>query len=315
MKHPNPYRIIFMGTPQFAVPSLQALLNSKEEVVAVVTQPDRPKGRGRKITLSPVKELALAAGLPVLQPVKIRTEEFLAELHAFKPDLILVTAYGRILPGPLLSLPPLGTINVHGSLLPKYRGAAPVQWAIIRGEKETGITTMYVDEGLDTGDILLTGKIPISPTDTAGTLAPKLAELGGKLLVETLDLMRMNKLVRQPQDDAQATLAPPLEKDQGKIDWHKPAGEIANLIRGLDPWPTAYAMLGAKRLRLFSPAVGQGTPSEPAGAICRADGRGLLIATSHDYLLIGEVQIEGAKRMTVESFLQGHPLKPGLQLT
>jgi methionyl-tRNA formyltransferase len=306
------YRIIFMGTPQFAVPTLKALLASGEEVVAVVTQPDRPSGRGRKVVAPPVKELALAAGLPVLQPARIRGEDFLARIDEFSPDLLVVTAYGRILPGPLLSLPPLGTINVHASLLPSYRGAAPVQWAIIRGETETGITIMQMDEGLDTGDILLTGSIPIAPEDTAGTLAPKLAELGGRLLVHSLELLHQDRLVRQPQNNSLATLAPPLNKDQGRIDWRQPAAEIANLIRGLDPWPTAYTMLAGKRLRLFAPAVIEGRPAEP-GTLCRADAQGLLIAAGRDYLRVSEVQLEGARRMPVQSFLQGRPLETGLK--
>jgi methionyl-tRNA formyltransferase len=310
----RPYRIIFMGTPQFAVPTLKALLASREKVVAVVTQPDRPKGRGQKIIPSPVKELALAAALPILQPTKIRNEEFLSRIGEFRPDLIVVAAYGRILPGPLLSLPPLGTINVHGSLLPRYRGAAPIQWAIMEGETETGITIMQMDEGLDTGDILLTGQIPIAPADTAGTLAPKLAELGGDLLVQALDLLHQGRLVRQVQDNAKATLAPPLRKEQGEIDWRKPATEIACLIRGLDPWPTAYTLLHGKRLRLFSPVVVPGRVEEPAGLLCGADASGLVIATGRDYLRIGEVQLEGARRLPVGTFLRGHALAPGLKL-
>lgn len=308
----RPYRIIFMGTPQFAVPTLEALLASDEEVVAVVTQPDRPKGRGRKLTPPPVKELALAAGLPVLQPAKIRTEEFLAEIRAFAPDLIAVTAYGRILPGPLLRLPPLGTINVHASLLPKYRGAAPVQWAIIRGEHETGVTIMQMDEGLDTGDILLTGSIPIAPAETAGTLAPKLAALGGSLLVEALLLLHQGRLPNTPQDDAAATLAPPLTKEEGRIVWQRPAHDLANLIRGLDPWPTGFTLLEGKRVRLFAPAVIQGTPAAEPGTLLRADNQGLLIAAGRDALLVREAQLEGARRLPVSSFLRGRPLLPGL---
>jgi methionyl-tRNA formyltransferase len=309
----RPYRIIFMGTPRFAVPTLEALLASDEEVVAVVTQPDRPKGRGRKLTPPPVKELALAAGLPVLQPAKIRTEEFLSEIRAFAPDLIAVTAYGRILPGPLLRLPPLGTINVHASLLPKYRGAAPVQWAIIRGETETGVTIMQMDEGLDTGDILLADAIPIAPEDTAGTLAPKLAALGGELLVKALGLLHQGRLSPTTQDDARATLAPPLTKEEGHIDWQRPAGDIANLIRGLDPWPTAFTQLDGKRLRLFAPAVIKDGPTAEPGTLSRADDEGLLIAASRDALLVKEVQLEGSKRLPVSSFLRGRPLAPGLK--
>lgn len=302
-----------MGTPEFAVPTLQALLSHGEHVVAVVTQPDRPKGRGRKLTPPPVKELALPAGLPVLQPTKIKTEAFLKEIKSFSPDLIVVTAYGRILPGSLLHLPPLGTINVHGSLLPKYRGAAPIQWAIINGETETGITIMQMDEGMDTGDILLPGALPVEPDDTAGTLAVKMAALGGKLLVEALDLLKTGKLKPSKQDDSLATLAPPLSKEQGKIDWERSAAEISCLVRGLDPWPTAYTSLDGKFLRLFKPKVIEDQVDSLPGILCRADAEGLLIATGKDYLLVEEVQLEGSKRMAVDAFLRGRPLKADIQ--
>lgn len=302
-----------MGTPEFAVPSLKALLDHGENVVAVITQPDRPKGRGRKLTPPPVKELALSAGIPVLQPTKIRTEEFLHEISSYNPDIIIVAAYGRILPGPLLDLPPLGTINVHGSLLPKYRGAAPIQWAVINGETETGITIMQMDEGLDTGDILLPGSLPIEADDTAGTLAVKMAELGGKLLVDALDLLKEDKLPPVKQDEAKATLAPPLNKQQGKIEWSKTASQISCLIRGLDPWPTAYTIINNKWLRLFSPTVISDVVDEEPGTLCRADAEGLLIATGRDYLLVKEVQIEGAKRMAVDAFLRGRPLQKGIK--
>ncbi len=310
----KPYRIVFMGTPAFAVPSLQALLDHGETVVAVVTQPDKPKGRGRKLTPPPVKELADKAAIPVLQPTKIRTAEFLDEVKAYAPDLIVVTAYGRILPGPLLSLPPLGTINVHGSLLPKYRGAAPIQWAILNGEQETGITIMQMDEGMDTGDILLTGALPIEPDDTSSSLAAKMAKLGGRLLVEALDLLRQDKLAPVKQNDARATMAPPLRKEQGRIDWSRPASAISCQIRGLDPWPTATTHLEGKWLRLYAPEVVAGKVSEPPGTLCRADNNGLLIATGKDYLLVRELQLEGARRLAVDAFLRGRPLDAGIRL-
>ena len=311
-------RIIFMGTPDFAVPSLKALLDSGENVVCVITQPDRPKGRGRKLTPPPIKELALQAGLPVLQPEKIREEGFLAKLKELNPDLIVLTAYGRILPAALINLPPHGTINVHASLLPKYRGAAPIQWAIINGETETGVTIMQMDEGLDTGDILLADKIPISPDDTAGSLFEKLAELGGSTLQKALELLRKNELIPIRQDDGLATHAPLLRKEDGLADWSKPAEQISCLIRGLDPWPTTYTLLAGKRLRLFSPQVAdqndcQYIDSGP-GTICRADHNGLLVSTGKGYLLIREVQPEGSKRMTVDAFLRGRPIKPGIRL-
>jgi methionyl-tRNA formyltransferase len=307
-----------MGTPDFAVPSLKALLDSGENVVCVITQPDRPKGRGRKLTPPPIKELALQAGLRVLQPEKIRDEEFLAKLKEFNPDLIVLTAYGRILPDSLINLPPYGTINVHGSLLPKYRGAAPIQWALINGETETGVTIMQMDKGLDTGDILLAEKLPISPDDTAGSLFVKLAELGGTALKKALKQLRTNKLTPIKQDDSLATHAPLLKKVDGLVDWSKSAQQISCLIRGLDPWPTTYTTLAGKRFRLFSPLVisqsdCQITDSGP-GIVCQVDRRGLVISTGSGYLLIREVQPEGSKRMGVDAYLRGHPIKSGTRL-
>jgi methionyl-tRNA formyltransferase len=325
----TPFKIIFMGTPDFAVPSLAGLLAHGEDVVAVVTQPDRPKGRGRKLTAPPVKLLANDAGLPVLQPEKIRGQDFLDRIKDFQPDLIVVTAYGRILPGHILNLPPLGTINVHGSLLPKYRGAAPVQWALLNGEQETGVTIMQMDEGMDTGDILLTEKIPISQADTAATLMKKLAELGGRALTAALDLLRIGRLTPTRQDESRATSAPPLDKTMGRIDWMQPAPEISCRIRGLDPWPATYTFVGEKRLRLFKPTVieqqtamdrilqtapGLTEPIAP-GTICGADDQGLLVACGHDFLLIQEVQSEGGRRMAAGAFLSGHPLTLGQQFS
>ena len=307
------YRIIFMGTPDFAVPSLQALLDHGEEVVAVVCQPDKPKGRGRKLSPPPVKELALAAGLPVLQPTKVRTPEFLEELRSYQPDLMVVTAYGRILTGPVLNLPRLGTINVHGSLLPKYRGAAPVQWAVLNGDPETGITIMQMDEGMDTGDILLPGSLAIVPDDTAGTLAVKMAQLGGRLLIESLERLKAGNLPPRKQDDSLATPDPPLTKELSAIDWHRSAREISCQIRGLDPWPMAHTTLEGKWLRFFAPLVIPGPVREAPGTLCRADKTGLTVATGEGYLRLGEVQLEGAKRMSADAFLRGRPLAPGLR--
>ena len=306
-------RIIFMGTPEFAVPSLQALIDHGEEVAAVVCQPDKPKGRGRRLSPPPVKELALAAAIPVLQPTKVRTPDFLEELRTFRPDFFVVTAYGRMLPGPLLNLPPLGTINVHGSLLPRYRGAAPVQWAILNGETETGITIMQMDEGMDTGDILLSGRLAIEPHDTAGSLAVKMAELGGRLLIDALERLKSGNLPPQKQDESLATPAPPLSKDLSAIDWRRPAREISCQIRGLDPWPMAHTTLEGKWLRLFAPQVRAGSVREMPGTLCRADRTGLLVATGEEYLHLGEVQLEGSKRMSVDAFLRGRPLIPGLR--
>ena len=309
--NPTPFRIVFMGTPDFAVPSLQALLDHGETVLAVVTQPDRPKGRGRQLAAPPVKELALRHGLPVLQPEKIRTEAFRATMAGYAPDLMVVTAYGRILPGPLLRTPRLGTINVHGSLLPKYRGAAPIQWAVINNEVETGVTIMRMDEGMDTGDILLPAALPIALDDTSATLAPKLADLGGQTLARALDLLRENKLTAIPQDNRLATLAPPLTKEQGRIDWARPASVLSGLIRGLDPWPSASTALAGRRYKLFAPLVLAGQSNEQPGTLLRADALGLLLATGDGLLLIRSIQPEGGKRMAVSTFLPGHPLQAG----
>jgi len=307
-----------MGTPDFAVPSLKALLDSGANVVCVITQPDRPKGRGRKITPPPVKKIALQADIPLLQPEKLRDEGFLARLTEFNPDLIVLTAYGRILPAELINLPPHGTINVHASLLPKYRGAAPIQWAIINGETETGVTIMQMDEGLDTGDVLLVEKFPISPDDTAGSLFMKLAELGGTALKKALAQLRVNKLTPIKQDDSLATHAPLLKKEDGLVDWSRSAEQISCLIRGLDPWPTTYTTLSGKRFRLFTPQVVDLTDyqdkGDAPGTVCRADHNGLVAKTGKGSLLIREVQPEGSKRMTVDAFLRGHPIKIGTRL-
>ena len=308
-----------MGTPAFAVPSLKALLDRGENVVCVVTQPDRPKGRGRKIMMPPVKELALKASIPVLQPESIRGDEFLAELRQYHPDIIGLTAYGNILPENIINLPPLGTINVHGSLLPKYRGAAPIQWALINGETETGITIMQMDKGMDTGDILLQEKLPIGPEDTAGSLSGKLAELGGKALGAALDLLRLDKLNPTQQDNNLASLAPLLNKEDGLVNWLHSAVQISCQIRGLDPWPTTYTTLSGKRLRLFSPEVADkslclGCSISEPGIICTANRDGLLITTGDGCLLIKEIQAEGSRRMSVEAFLSGHTIQSGTLL-
>lgn len=312
-------RIVFMGTPAFAVPSLKALLDRGENVVCVVTQPDRPKGRGRKIMMPPVKELALKASIPVLQAESIRGGEFLAELRQYNPDIIGLTAYGNILPENIINLPPLGTINVHGSLLPKYRGAAPIQWALINGETETGITIMQMDKGVDTGDILLQEKLPIGPEDTAGSLSGKLAELGGKALGAALDLLRLDRLNPTQQNNNLASLAPLLNKEDGLVNWLHSAVQISCQIRGLDPWPTTYTTLSGKRLRLFSPEVADkslclGCSISEPGIICTANRDGLLITTGDGCLLIKEIQAEGSRRMSVDAFLSGHTIQSGTLL-
>ncbi|MFC1523688.1 methionyl-tRNA formyltransferase [Thermodesulfobacteriota bacterium] len=307
----KPFRIVFMGTPQFAVPALETLISSGEILVGVVTQPDRPKGRGRRLTAPPVKLAAEAASLPVFQPEKIRSNDFRDIIESLAPDLIVVAAYGRILPASLLFLPPLGAINIHGSLLPKYRGAAPIQWALLNGEKETGVTIMQMDEGLDTGDILLPGSLPIGDDDTAGSLFDKIAELGGRLLVEALEALRQGTIRPIKQNENDATLAPLLSKEQGLIDWSRPAASISCQIRGLDPWPTAYTSFQGKRMRLFSPRVIDEPVTSPPGVLCRVSPQGLVIATGEGCLLVRELQKEGSKRMAVDVFLRGHSLSVG----
>ncbi|MFH0783118.1 MAG: methionyl-tRNA formyltransferase [Pseudomonadota bacterium] len=306
-----PLRIIFMGTPDFAAVNLETLLTGPDQVVAVISQPDRAKGRGKKVSPTPTKMVAEAAGIPILQPVKIKTEEFRNGLLSYQPNLIVVAAYGRILPPSLLELAPMGCINVHGSLLPGYRGAAPIQWALIKGETEVGVTIIQMDQGMDTGDMLLKAKIPADPQETAGTLMGKLATLGGQTLLQAIKGLKEGSVTPVPQDHSQATMAPMLKKDDGLINWSKSAKEIECLIRGLDPWPSAFCFLEQNRLRLFSPEVVYMESTSQPGTILQADRRGMLIACGKNGLQIHELQPEGKKRMTVESFCCGHPLTPG----
>ena len=310
-----PLRIIFMGTPDFAVPSLQALLDGPDQVVGVVCQPDKARGRGKVLSPPPVKVLAEAHGLPVLQPASVRTETFLDQIRLLAPDLLVVVAYGKILPGALLRLPRLGAINVHGSLLPKYRGAAPIQWAVINGETETGITIMQMDEGMDTGDILLTVPVGIGPQETAGELFDRLSRLGGETLGSAVAGLKEGRLTRIPQDHSRATSAPMLVKDMGHLDWALPARRLHSLIRGLDPWPSAYGFINGKRCRFFVPEVVPIRATDPPGTICRADNQGLLVATGDDCLRIHDIQPEGKKRMEVEACLRGFRIEPGTRIS
>lgn len=307
-------RIVFMGTPDFAVPSLEALLSSEDQVVGVVTQPDRPKGRGQEVIPSPVKVVCQRERIPVLQPLKMKDPAFLDALRQWKPDVIAVTAYGRILPPAILTLPPRGCINVHGSLLPKYRGAGPIQWAVIRGERETGITTMFMAEGMDTGDMLLRETVEIRPDDTAGTLAPRLAEVGGRLLVETLRRLKEGTLAPQPQDHALATMAPLLKKEDGLIDWTLTAGEIANRVRGLSPWPGAYTYVNGERWTLWRVAVGDESQRMDPGIVTKVTKDRVDVATGGGTIQILEIQPSNSRRMTMAQYLAGHRLNEGLVL-
>jgi methionyl-tRNA formyltransferase len=311
----EPLRIIFMGTPDFAAATLQALIEGPDEVVAVITQPDKAKGRGKKITPPPAKVLAEAAGIPVLQPTKIKSEEFRNGLLTYQPDLIVVTAYGRILPPSLLELAPMGCINVHGSLLPRYRGAAPIQWTVINGEREAGVTIIQMDKGMDTGDMLLMAKIETDPEETAGTLFDKLTTLGSRTLLKAIKGVKEGTVIPVPQDHSLATVAPMLKKKDGLIDWSRDAEELACLIRGLDPWPSAFCFLNNKRLRLFAPEVVYKDTEKPPGSVLHGDKRGLLVACGKNGLLIREIQPEGKKRMAAQDFLRGNPLEPGILLS
>jgi len=304
-------RIVFMGTPEFAVPSLEALLKSDDQVVGVVTQPDRPKGRGQVLTPPPIKLIAQREGLPFLQPVKIRVPEFLNALADWKPDLIAVTAYGRILHSPILTLPPMGCVNVHGSLLPKYRGAAPVQWAVINGETETGITTMLMDEGMDTGAMLLQEPLPIFSEDTAGTLAPRLAVLGGKLLVETIARLKAGTITPQLQNHALATLAPLLKKEDGAIDWMTSAISIVNRVRGLSPWPGAYIYLGGERWMVWSATASPAAAGAAPGTITEVTKQAIHVATGEGLLVLREIQPANSKRLTAAQYVTGHRVLVG----
>lgn len=299
-----------MGTPEFAVPSLKALIESEDEVIAVVTQPDKPKGRGLEVVSPPTKVLAEKHAIPVLQPQKIKTEEFFNELKKFNPDLICVAAYGKILPKNILDLPPYGCINVHASLLPKYRGAAPINWAIIRGEKVTGITTMKMDEGMDTGDMLLTKEVQVDDEDTGETLSEKLSHVGAELLIDTIRLLKKGELHPIPQDHSQATYAPMLKKEHGKIDWEKPAEEIRNLIRGTIPWPGAYTTIDGKLLKIHKArgSEGAGNPGE----VIKSDSGILRVSTGKGTLDLLELQLEGGKRLPAEEFLRGRRIKEGM---
>jgi methionyl-tRNA formyltransferase len=303
-----------MGTPGFAVPSLKKLLEHSERVVAVFTQPDRPKGRGQRLAHSPVKEAALAQDLPVLQPTTLRDPLTLESLSAYRPDLLIVVAYGLILPQAFLDIPAGGSINVHASLLPKFRGAAPIQWALISGEKETGITTMRLDAGLDTGDLLLQETIPIASTDTAQTLQDRLAELGANLLVKTLQSLRSGTLQPRPQDPERVSYAPPLKKAQGEIDWRLSARELDFLVRGLTPWPRAYTFLQGKRLILHRVLPLEGRASGEPGTIGSFDQAQIQVLTGKGTLSLLEVQLEGHRRLTSRDFLKGFPLRAGDKL-
>jgi methionyl-tRNA formyltransferase len=305
-------RIVFMGTPEFACPTLKLLIERGEQVVAVVTQPDRPKGRGQQTLAPPVKSLALEHGIPVLQPVKVRHPDAIEEIRALKPDLIVVVAFGQILPKALLEIPTCGCINVHASLLPRYRGAAPLNWCIINGETETGVTTMLMDVGLDTGDMLLKSVTPIDPDEDTSSLHNRLSGIGAELLGETIDLAAKGLLAPEKQDDALTCYAPMLKKEDGLIDWSKDAPGIKNLVRGMTPWPGAYTYLEDKLVKVYR--VGSASGSGRPGEVLTAGRDGIEVACGKGSVLIYELQLEGKKRLPAAEFLAGCKLAPGATL-
>jgi methionyl-tRNA formyltransferase len=302
---PDLRTLVFCGTPAFAVPTLEQLVQAGFAVRLVVTQPDRPKGRGMELALSPVKQRAVQLGLPVSQPDKIKNnDQFREQLAAIKPDAIIVVGYGRIIPPWMLDLPPLGNINLHGSLLPKYRGAAPIQWAIARGESVTGVTTMRIDTGLDTGDILLQKEIAIAQDDTAEALSPRMAAAGADLMVETIGGLQAGTIHPRPQDHSKATLAPILKKEDGRIDFHLTAPEILNRLRGFRPWPGAYTSFRGKNLHIWSARAMARTLAE--GEIAADGGRLIVGCGAGGALELLEVQMEGKKRMPAPDFVHGY---------
>jgi len=303
------WRVIFMGTPEFACPTLQVLIDRGENLVAVVTQPDRPKGRGQKLMPPPVKELALHHGIPVHQPPKVRDPAFIESILRLKPDVIVVVAFGQILPRTLLEIPPHGCINVHASLLPRYRGAAPLNWCIINGESETGVTTMQMDVGLDTGPMLLSRSTPIDGDEDIAALHDRMSALGAQLLAETLDGLKTGSIPPREQDNALSCYAPMLKKEDGLIDWSRDARTIHNQVRGLSVWPVASTLLDGQVLKIYRTRIGSG--SGRPGTVLRAAKGAFEIACLTGSIIIEELQTAGKKRLDAASFLAGYPVSEG----
>ncbi len=315
-------RVVFMGTPEFAVPTLQHLINSEYSVVGVVCQPDRPSGRGKKIQFGPVKTVALAQNIPVFQPEKMKAPEFLEALRSWSPDVIVVAAFGRILPQVILDLPPKGCVNVHGSLLPKYRGAAPIQWAVINGERETGVTIMMMDAGLDTGAILEQAVMPITAEDTAGDVASRMADMGGRLLVPTLKKWVAGSMTPQVQNESQSTLAPILKKEDGLLDWSQSASTLANRIRGLSPWPGGYTFVNGERWGIWRVQISEQDEAlssssdnhhDPPGAIVGVTKQAIHVQTGLGVLHLIDIQPANKKRMAVSQYVAGHLIEEGMK--
>lgn len=304
-------KVVFMGTPDFAVATLEKILEAGHEVIGVVTQPDKPKGRGKAMQFPPVKETAVAHGLPVYQPVKAKEEVFITEMQKLNPDVIVVVAFGQILPKAILDIPKYGCINVHASLLPKYRGAAPIQWAVIDGETESGVTTMLMDVGLDTGDMLKKAVVKLEEKETGGSLHDKLAVTGGDLLIETLKEIEAGTITREKQDDSLSNYAKMLDKSLGCIDFEKSAVEIERLIRGLNPWPSAYTGLDGKTLKIWSAKVIDKEYEGEPGEVVETDKKTMIVKTGTGALSLEMVQLEGKKRMEIDAFLRGYTVTKG----
>lgn len=304
-------RIIFMGTPDFSVPTLESLVQSRHEVIAVVTQPDKPKGRGGAIQMPPVKETALKYEIPVYQPVRAKDPAFVEEMRALKPDVMVVIAFGQILSRELLDVPKYGCVNIHASLLPAYRGAAPIQWAVINGDRETGITTMMMDVGMDTGDMLEKAVIELDEKETGGSLFDRLSLMSGDLILSTLDKLEIGTVVRTPQDHEKATYVKKIPKTLGDIDWTMDAVSIERLIRGLNPWPSAYTRWNGKMLKIWDAEVLPSDGQVPCGTVVEASGDSLKVQTGDGVLKIISLQLEGKKRMDAAAFLRGYPVVAG----
>jgi methionyl-tRNA formyltransferase len=304
-------KILFWGTPEFAVPTLKTLYEANHEIVGVVTQPDRPKGRGRTLQPSPVKQYALEKGLQVFQPEKASNPKFIDDLYQLRSDMFIVIAYGQILRQTVLEIPKWFCMNIHASLLPKYRGAAPINRSILNGDTETGITTMKMDEGMDTGDMLLKRTVPIKLDDDAVSLAEKLSKVGAESTIETLELLARGKLDLIAQNDSEATLAPKLKKEEGLIDWEKSAETLHNQVRGFSPWPGAYTFYGAKRVSIIKSEMVSGEESDEPGVVARVSDYGIEVGTSKGRLIVKELKPEGKGGMSAQSFLRGNPISKG----
>ena len=310
-------KVIFMGTPDFALPCLDMLIkDDKYEVCLVVTQPDKPKGRGKKLLSPPVKDKAIECGIEIFQPTRIKEEEAINKLKSYNADVIIVVAFGQILSEEILNLPKYGCINVHGSLLPKYRGAAPIQWAIINGEKETGVTTMYMDKGLDTGDMLLKESFEINNNDTYGSIHDKMAMIGAKILKDTLLRVEDKTILREKQNDEFSSYAPMIKKETGHIDWNKSSNEIINLVRGLSPTPNAWTIYNNEVFKIWNveKVEFEFNSNSVCGEIVEINKKGFIVKTKDSFVVITELQAKGGKKMTTDAYMRGHNIEKGIVL-